>query len=142
MSKEISNRVGKINGVAVLKSVGPLGHYANPATPEDTTLRDLPYRLGEIAAKLGVESTEEFEYEIIVRRKAQRFFEGIGGLVEKDGELFYRGKRYGKIDKERSSYLKEYKGVIDIEFDVLSLTSQLEKRNYLLMSTRGHCLSS
>jgi len=69
MGKEISNRVGKINGGVVLKSIMPMGYYANPVPIDDTTLRDLPYRLGDIAAKLGVKPTEEFEYEIIVRKK-------------------------------------------------------------------------
>jgi len=69
MTKEISDNVGKIRGRAVLKSVMPIGYYANPVPIGDTTLRDLPYRLGDIAVKLGVKPSEEFEYEIIVRKK-------------------------------------------------------------------------
>jgi hypothetical protein len=69
MAKELSGSVGKISRMAVLKSVGPLGYYANPVPIDDTTLRDLPYKLGDLAASLGFKPTEEFEYEIIVRRR-------------------------------------------------------------------------
>jgi hypothetical protein len=30
MTKELSGNVGKMNRRAILKSVGPLGYYANP----------------------------------------------------------------------------------------------------------------
>jgi len=69
MAKELSGSVGKMSRRAVLKSVGPLGYYANPVPIDDTTLRDLPYKLGELAARLGFKPAEEFEYEIIVRKR-------------------------------------------------------------------------
>lgn len=72
MAKELSGSVGKISRMAVLKSVGPLGYYANPFPLDDTTLRDLPYKLGELAAKLGYQPGEKFDYDIIVKKDVPR----------------------------------------------------------------------
>ncbi len=69
MAKELSGSVGKMSRRAVLKSIQPIGYYANPVPIDDTTLRDLPYLLGELAAKLGYKPGEQFEYEVIVRKK-------------------------------------------------------------------------
>ena len=69
MAKELSGSVGKISRMAVLKSVGPLGYYANPFPLDDTTLRDLPYKLGDLAVNLGFKPDEKFEYDIIVRKR-------------------------------------------------------------------------
>jgi hypothetical protein len=62
-------REGKITKMAVLKSVMPLGYYANPTPQEDTTLRDLQWVLGEKAAEIGYKPGEQFEYEITIKRK-------------------------------------------------------------------------
>ncbi len=81
----------------------------------------------------------------MITNKPQRFFEGIDSLVEKEGELFYKGRYYGRINQERSSHLPRYKGVLDVqegrfvEEEILSLRKQLEEHKYLLISNRGPC---
>ncbi len=72
MAKELSGSIGKMSRRAVLKSIQPIGYYANPVPIDDTTLRDLPYNLGDLATSLGFKPGEEFDYDIIVRKRSTR----------------------------------------------------------------------
>lgn len=90
----------------------------------------------------GYYSTVYLNKKDVREKNHPKFFEGIDNLVEKDGKLFYRGRYYGRIDQERSSHLKRYKGVLEIHSDLLRIRKQLEERNYLLISNRGPCAAS
>lgn len=138
MAKKVSDKV-EIKGRAVLESIMPIGHFANPVPANDTTFRDLAYRLVDAAVKLGIEPTEAFEYEIIVKR----FFEGIDGLVEKGDKLFYKRQLFAERCKDREEYHYEYKGVFEVvgkpSEEIFKLKNKLEELNYLLMFNMGPC---